>query len=119
MIIHKTARRLGVKFFKEQGYPKLAKMVEDQVCIDRLFEVAVESLGKKKLKQLYLALPKSLRTYFLYFLNGYNEFRLEQAINQIWPKFNRMSTSGRPERRKDFQEFMKEMDEALQRYFER
>jgi len=119
MITDKTARRLGVKFFKEQGYPKLAKMVEHLVCLDGLFEVAAESLGKKKLKQLYLALPKSLKTYFLFYLNGYNETRLLQAINQIWPKFDRMSTSGRPERRKDFQEFMKEMDKALQRYFAR
>ncbi|GAH59305.1 unnamed protein product, partial [marine sediment metagenome] len=64
-------------------------------------------------------LPKSLKTYFLFFLNGCNEFRLQQAIDQIWSKFDRMSTRGRPERRKDFQEFMKEMDEILQRYFAR
>jgi len=111
---------MGVKFFKEQGYPKLAKtLVENHLCTDALFEVAAESLGKKKLKQLYLALPKSLRTYFLHFLNGYNELRLQKAINQIWDKLYDSHTSDRPERRKDFQEFMKEMDEALQRYFER
>lgn len=119
MITDETARQRGAKFFKEQGYPKLAKMVEHQVCLDRLFEAAAESLGKKKLKQLYLALPKSLRTYFLHFLNGYNELRLQKAINQIWDKLYDSYTSDRPERRKNFQEFMKEMDEALQRYFER
>lgn len=119
MITDKTARRLGAKFLEEQGYPKLAKMLEDQVCLDRLFEAAAKSLRKKELKQLYLALPKSLRTYFLHFLNGYNELRLQQAIDQIWEKLYDSCTSDRPERRKNFQEFMKEMDEALQRYFAR
>ncbi|MBA7665746.1 hypothetical protein ES703_73820 [subsurface metagenome] len=119
MIIEKTARRLGVKFFKEQGYPKLAKMVEDHLCIDGLFGVAVKLIRKKKLKQLYLELPKSLRTYFLFYLNGYNEFRLGQAIDRIWEEFPEIDTSGRPERRKDFQELMKEMNEILQRYFAR
>ena len=52
MIIEKTARRLGVKFFKEQGYPKLAKMVEDHLCIDGLFGVAVKLIRKKKLNAL-------------------------------------------------------------------
>lgn len=120
MITDKTARRLGAKFLEEQGYPKLAKtLVEDHLCISGLFEVAVKLIRKKKLKQLYLALPKLLKTYFLFFLNGYNEFRLEEAIDRIWEKFPNMETSIRPERRKDFQEFMKEMDKALQRYFAR
>ncbi|GAH85821.1 unnamed protein product, partial [marine sediment metagenome] len=48
MITDKTARRLGVKFLKEQGYPKLAKMVEHHLCLDELFEVAAKSLRKKK-----------------------------------------------------------------------
>lgn len=120
MIIETTARRMGAKFLEEQGYPKLAKtLVEDHLCIDGLFEVAVKLIRKKTLKQLYLELPKSLRTYFLFYLNGYNEFRLGQAIDRIWDKFPEISTRGRPERRKGFQELMKEMDKVLQRYFAR
>lgn len=119
MILESTARKMGVRFFKEHKLPKLAKMVDDYLCVDSVFEVAAKSLGKKKLKQLYLALPKSLKIYFLFYFNGYNEFRLEQSIGRIWEKFPDVPTEGRPERRKDGQELIKEMDEALQRYFAR
>lgn len=119
MITENTARRMGVKFFEERGYPKLAGMVEDHLCIDGIFRTTVKTLRKKEMKQLYLSLPKSLKIYFLYYLNGYGEFRLAQAIDRVWVKFPDVSTRGRPERRKDFQQLMKRIDGALQRYFAR
>lgn len=113
-----TARKMGIKFFKEQGYPKIATWLVEGYCADSVFGMAVRSLGKSKTLALYIKLPKQLRIYLRMFLEGGNDQRLEKNLQKLYDEFCLVLDSHRPERMKRFlpelaEDFREVVEEVL------
>lgn len=118
MISDSTARKMAVKFFKEQECPELAKESEED-CLDLIFAAAVESLGKSKVLALYNKLPKQLKVYMLLTLEGRNDESLKDSLGDLYDKLSSVVDSARPERTKRFAEYIEKTEKALLRYLTR
>ncbi len=119
MIGAETARGMGVKFLREHGEKSMADELErDQtVCLDGVFTVVVKKFGKKGTKKLLSQLSKQLRNYVYYELlgipDGPKEF--EEALEGL---YNDRPEGDRPERLKEFDSWMAEVEQTIMRYLD-
>lgn len=118
MISEEMARKMGIKFFREQGCPEIAEeMKKESICVDDVFSDTVESLGKDRTLELYNKLPEQLKIYLLMRLEGENDEQyLNDSLCDFYDEFERVIEAGRPEKMKRFPECIKEADKIVVKY---
>lgn len=117
MISYKTAGRLGAKFLRKEKCFKLADGIERRrACLDETFKNAVQTLGKKKVAELYDRLPQQLKDYVLWDLCPKSDRRFNKKFMAIWDAYTGLTSSERPNRRKEFKNYYREAEEALLQY---
>lgn len=113
MISSKTARKMGVEFFNQQGVEEFADLLERShyICIDALFGKMITSLGKAKVHALYFKLPTRLRHYVLTIIT-----HPELDFIGLDGRYKRVRESERPERLKNFHAYMDKLQEVVLRF---
>ena len=123
MINDETARRMGVKFLRENGAGGIADELENDinVCLEDVFTEVEKKFGKKGAKKLLLQLPQRLRNYVYYECLGLPDepVKFAEALNDLFD--NRPESDSkrfRPERLKEFDPWMAKVEETIMRYLD-
>lgn len=118
MIGQRVAKKLAIRFLKEEGCHKLVIGLRYGDCLDSTFARAVRTLGKKRVAELYKRLPKPLKIYLLWDLTPKGDKRFHKKFMELWEDYTVIHGRDRPDRCREFKSYYRRAEKALLKYLE-